>query len=450
VSRRRDLRNVLAIARREFVARGATRTFVISTVVLVLLVCGVALSPIIVRYVGDQVGTDRVALFAGDAPAALDPRGTLERLLNASANVLPGSAAPTERLAYEVVPVASVGELQQGIEAGTYGAGLVFGRAPNGDLAVTLYTKDVPTSRLPQLLQQAATAIVVGDRLERLGLSPGQAAGLFAPPSVEVRRWEGETGWVEPSTEGDSAEALVGASIAGTALAVFILLAIVLYGQWVAMSVVEEKTSRVLEVILGAATPFQLLAGKVLGVGGLGLLQYVVTVVPATLILVFQDQIAGLVLGRSGATNLPSWLRPEILLVFGVMFVLAFGLYAVLYAAAGSLVSRQEDVNTVVAPLSLISTLGYLVSVWAASGIIDLRSPLVVVLTQVPFLSPYFVPSRLAFGTISPLEVVSAVGLLLVSIPIAIGFAARLYAAGVLMYGQRPGLRMLVVALRGH
>jgi len=450
VSRRRDLRNVLAIARREFVARGATRTFVISTVVLVLLVCGVALSPIIVRYVGDQVGTDRVALFAGDAPAALDPRGTLERLLNASANVLPGSAAPTERLAYEVVPVASVGELQQGVEAGTYGAGLVFGRAPNGDLAVTLYTKDVPTSRLPQLLQQAATAIVVGDRLERLGLSPGQAAGLFAPPSVEVRRWESETGWVEPSAEGDSAEALVGASIAGTALAVFILLAIVLYGQWVAMSVVEEKTSRVLEVILGAATPFQLLAGKVLGVGGLGLLQYVVTVVPATLILVFQDQIAGLVLGRSGATNLPSWLRPEILLVFGVMFVLAFGLYAVLYAAAGSLVSRQEDVNTVVAPLSLISTLGYLVSVWAASGIIDLRSPLVVVLTQVPFLSPYFVPSRLAFGTISPLEVVSAVGLLLVSIPIAIGFAARLYAAGVLMYGQRPGLRMLVVALRGH
>lgn len=450
MSRRRDLRNVLAIARREFVARGATRTFVISTVVLVLLVCGVALSPIIVRYVGDQVGTDRVALFAGDAPAALDPRGTLERLLNASANVLPGSAAPTERLAYEVVPVASVGELQQGVEAGTYGAGLVFGRAPNGDLAVTLYTKDVPTSRLPQLLQQAATAIVVGDRLERLGLSPGQAAGLFAPPSVEVRRWESETGWVEPSAEGDSAEALVGASIAGTALAVFILLAIVLYGQWVAMSVVEEKTSRVLEVILGAATPFQLLAGKVLGVGGLGLLQYVVTVVPATLILVFQDQIAGLVLGRSGATNLPSWLRPEILLVFGVMFVLAFGLYAVLYAAAGSLVSRQEDVNTVVAPLSLISTLGYLVSVWAASGIIDLRSPLVVVLTQVPFLSPYFVPSRLAFGTISPLEVVSAVGLLLVSIPIAIGFAARLYAAGVLMYGQRPGLRMLVVALRGH
>ncbi len=444
---RRDLRNILAVARREFLARGATRTFVISTAVLVLVVAGVALSPILIRYFGDQVGTDRIGLVARDAPATLDARGTLERLLNASAAVQPGASAG--RGAYEVVAVATVEALERGVEDGTYDAGLALGRTSGGDLGFTLYTKGLPTSRLPQLLQQAAAAIAIGDRLERLGLSPTQAAGLFAPPSFEVRRWSSEAGWTAPSSETDTAEAMLGASLAGTALAVFILLAIVLYGQWVAMSVVEEKTSRVLEVILGAATPFQLLAGKVIGVGGLGLLQYVVTVAPATLILVFQDQIAALVLGTGGAANLPSWLSPAILLAFGVMFVLAFGLYAVLYAAAASLVSRQEDVNAVVAPLSLVSTVGYIVSVWAASGVVDLRSPLIVVLTQVPFLSPYFVPSRLAFGTISPPEVVLAVVLLALSIPVAIWFAARLYSAGILMYGQRPGLRTLLVALRG-
>jgi ABC-2 type transport system permease protein len=132
------------------------------------------------------------------------------------------------------------------------------------------------------------------------------------------------------------------------------------------------------------------------------------------------------------------------------MFVLAFGLYAVLYAAAASLVSRQEDVNAVVAPLSLVSTVGYVISVWAASGVVDLRSPLIVVLTQIPFLAPYFVPSRLAFGTISPIEVGSASLLLALSIPVAIWFAARLYSAGILMYGQRPGLRTLVRALRSQ
>ncbi|HWP63184.1 MAG TPA: ABC transporter permease [Candidatus Binatia bacterium] len=445
----RDLRNIGAVARREFIARGATRTFVISTVVLVLIVCGVALSPILVRYFGEEAGTDRIALVADEAPASLDVRGTLERLLNASAALAPGTAPGSGRQAYEVEAVSSADVARQGVEEGRYDAGLVLGRSASGDLAFTLYTKALPTSRLPQLLQQAAAAVVIGDRLERLGISPTQAAGLFAPPSFEVRRWDAETGWAAGPDEDDTAEAIVGASIAGTALAVFILLAIVLYGQWVAMSVVEEKTSRVLEVILGAATPFQLLAGKVVGVGGLGLLQYVVTVVPAALILVFQDQIAALVLGEGGGANLPTWLSPGILLAFGVMFVLAFGLYAVLYAAAGSLVSRQEDVNTVVAPLSLVSTLGYVISVWAASGVLDLRSPVVVVLTQVPFLAPYFVPSRLAFGTISPFEVVLAVVLLLVSIPIAIWFAARLYSAGILMYGQRPGLRMLLAALRG-
>ncbi len=447
----RDLRNIGAVARREFFARGATRTFVFSTVVLVLLVSGVALSPIIVRFFGDQAGTDRIALVGDAAPPSLDVRGTLERLLNASAIVAPGTSRPgtNGRPAFEVDAVATADEAQRGVEEGRYDAGLVLGRSASGDLAFTLYTKALPTSRLPQLLQQAAAAIVIGDRLDRLGISPSQAAGLFAPPTFEVRRWDAETGWAERPDTTDTAEAIVGASIAGTALAVFILLAIVLYGQWVAMSVVEEKTSRVLEVILGAATPFQLLAGKVIGVGGLGLLQYLVTVVPAALILVFQDQIAALVLGQEGGANLPTWLTPGILVAFGVMLVLAFGLYAVLYAAAGSLVSRQEDVNTAVAPLSLVSTVGYVVSVWAASGVVDLRSPLIVVLTQVPFLAPYFVPSRLAFGTISPAEVVLAVVLLLLSIPVAIWFAARLYAAGILMYGQRPGLRTLLAALRG-
>ncbi len=447
---RRDLRNILAVARREFLVRATTRTFIVGTLVLVLVVCAVALSPILVRYFGERAGTDRIALVADEAPASLDVRGTLERLLNASAAGLPGSETSSAgRQAYEVVAVATAEAARHGVEEGTYAAGLELRRASSGDLGFTLYTKGLPTSRVPQLLQQAVTAIAIGDRLERLGLSPAQAASLFAPPEFEVRRWDSEAGWTAGSNEDDSPEAIIGASIGGTALAVFILLAIVLYGQWVAMSVVEEKTSRVLEVILGAATPFQLLFGKVVGVGGLGLVQYVVTVVPAAIILVFQDQIAGLVLGDGGGASLPSWLSLQLLLVFGVMFVLAFGLYSVLYAAAGSLVSRQEDVNTVVAPLTLVSTLGYVVSVWAASGVVDLRSPIIVVLTQVPFLSPYFVPSRLVFGTISPAEVALAILLLLVSIPIAVWFAARLYSAGILMYGQRPGLRVLLAALRG-
>jgi ABC-2 type transport system permease protein len=222
-----------------------------------------------------------------------------------------------------------------------------------------------------------------------------------------------------------------------------------LYGQWVAMSVAEEKSSRVMEIVLGAATPFQLLAGKVLGVGALGLLQYVVVFIPAIVAIVFQDAIASAILGGTASVGLPAGLTIDLLVAFGVLFVLGFALYAALYAGAASLVSRQEDVNQIVGPLTLLSVAGYMVAAYAGTGLIDIASPLVVILSYVPFLSPYLMLSRMGMGVASPLEVLLAIAILAASIPVALWVAARLYGAGVLMYGQRPSLRTMFRVLRG-
>jgi ABC-2 type transport system permease protein len=234
----------------------------------------------------------------------------------------------------------------------------------------------------------------------------------------------------------------------GFALTIFIFMAIIVYGQWVAMSVAEEKSSRVMEVILGAATPFQLLAGKVVGVGALALTQYVVVFVPAALGIAFQDRIAALVLGGSASGDLPSGLSVGLLVAFGALFTLGFALYSVLYAGAASLVTRQEDVSQVVMPLTLLSTAGYMVGAYAGSGLIDASSPLAVALSYVPLTSPYLMLSRLSAGRAGPLDVVVAVVILIVTIPAALWLAARLYRAGVLMYGQKPSMRTMVRALR--
>jgi ABC-2 type transport system permease protein len=225
-------------------------------------------------------------------------------------------------------------------------------------------------------------------------------------------------------------------------------MAIIGYGNWVAMSVAEEKNSRVMEVILGAATPFQLLAGKVVGAGAAALTQYAAIAIPAGLALAFQSQIASLLLGSSNATELPSGLTVGMLVAFGLLFVLGFGLYAVLYAGAASLVSRQEDVNQIVTPLTLLSTAGYLVAAYAGSGIIEASSPIVTVLSYVPLTSPYLMLSRIGAGLVGPTEVAVSVAILAASFPAALWVAARLYRAGVLMYGQRPGLGTLLHALR--
>ena len=139
-----------------------------------------------------------------------------------------------------------------------------------------------------------------------------------------------------------------------------------------------------------------------------------------------------------------------LLAVFGVMFVLGFALYAVLYAGAASLVSRQEDVNQIVAPLTMISVGGYIVASYAGTGLIPIDSPIIVVMSFIPFFSPYLMLTRMGVGTATPLEIVVAVALLAAFIPVALWVAARLYRSGVLLYGQPPTPRTLVRALRGR
>ena len=120
-----------------------------------------------------------------------------------------------------------------------------------------------------------------------------------------------------------------------------------------------------------------------------------------------------------------------------------------MYAGAAALVSRTEDINQIVAPMTLVATAGYLVAVYSSTGLLDPNSTFVVVMSYIPFFSPYLMLSRVGTGIAGPVEVLIAIALLLIAIPIAIWIAARFYAAGVLMYGQRPSLRLMLRVLRG-
>ena len=202
-----------------------------------------------------------------------------------------------------------------------------------------------------------------------------------------------------------------------------------------------------MEIILATASPFQLLAGKVLGVSAAAFLQFGAVLVTTTLALLAQRQIAALVFGDAAGVSLPAGLTPEILASFAAFFVLGFLLYAVLFAAAGSLVSRQEDVSQIVTPLTVLMSAAYFVALYASLGTIDVDAPWVVLLSWVPFMSPYLMLSRLNAATVGPFEVIAAVLLLAATIVVMTWVAARIYAAGVLLYGQKPGLRGMWRAL---
>jgi ABC-2 type transport system permease protein len=200
-----------------------------------------------------------------------------------------------------------------------------------------------------------------------------------------------------------------------------------------------------MELLISAATPGQLVVGKVVGLGLAGLVQYLAILTPALLTLLFQDRIAAAILGSSGGVSLSlAALTPGLLAAYGGFWILGFTLYALIYAAAGSLVSRAEDLQVLALPLSLIAIGGYVQALLALSGGI---SPIVRISSYIPFWSPLVMLTRLTVGHVEPWELVLSFGLLAASIPIIAVIAVRVYSAGVLLYGQRPGARAIVGAI---
>jgi ABC-2 type transport system permease protein len=424
--------NIAAVARREYTVRLGTRSFMFGTLLLVIGVVVIALLPVIVRYI-DQTDATNVAVVTTAEDLAADPVATLTTVLNTP------PTAGTEASAKPNFIVTAIDDVTAGradVVAGRYAALLEITRVPGGELDFTLYTNDSATGRAAALGRQAANAIALADRLDRLGVEAADQATLFAPATFDVS-------WPDPERTDPTRGTMetVGQDMLAFGMTILIFMMIIMYGTWIAMSVVEEKSSRVMEVVLNAATPFQLLAGKVFGVGAVAFTQYGAVVVAGGLALMAQGLVASLVLGDAATTALPEGLTLGLLLLFGVYGVLGFLVYSCLYAAAGSLISRQEDVNAIVMPMTLISTGGYLVGVYAAMGLLDIRAGWITVLTQVPFVSPFMMLGRIATGIAEPWEIVLSISLLVVTIAGSLWLAARIYAAGVLLYGQRPGVR---------
>jgi ABC-2 type transport system permease protein len=263
----------------------------------------------------------------------------------------------------------------------------------------------------------------------------------FQIPDTQVLRSTGGGG-SGPVT----ASAYASRLIVGAVFGILIFLTIVIYGMWVAAGVVAEKSSRVMEMLISAASPRQLVVGKAIGIGLAGATQVAIVLTPAILVLLFEDRLATAILGPSAgiAPSLQA-LSPGLVIGFAVFYVLGFALYSLIYAAAGSLVSRPEDLQIIALPLSLVAIIGYLLAILALTGGITWFIRLA---SYIPFWSPFVMLTRLSVGRVETGELVVSVALLVATILFTSVAAIRIYGAGVLLYGQRPGLRAYVEAAR--
>lgn len=422
-----NVANIIAIARREFTVRIRTRSYQLGSVVLVIGVLAFAFLPVIGRlFEGGE--TKPIALYVTATNLPSDPATTLTEILNASTQATPGGAT-----SYVITVVDDLSSARTGVAAGDYSGALAIGRSAESELTFDYFAKDtssVKSNLTAALVKQAAQSLAVADRLARLGIAPSEQTTLFMPAAFALQV-------ADPAQAGAGAENY----LIGFGLTILIFMMIVLYGSWIAMSVVEEKSSRVVEVVLNAATPFQLLTGKVLGVGALALLQYIAILAAGGLALVLQGPISTTLLGDAGAgVGVPAGLNAWVLVLLLVYGVLGFMLYSVLFAAAASLVSRQEDVNQSIMPMMLVATAGYMVAVYAGTGLLDARAGWIAAMAEFPFFSPFMMLGRVTGGAAGVGDIALSIILLVIAIVGALWLAARIYSAGVLLYGQRPSL----------
>jgi ABC-2 type transport system permease protein len=424
--------NAWHVARREFRMRVSSRTFAVLTAFLAIVGFGLAISPVIFRALGAEEPVEIGVSVQADGLAG-DPLALMEATLN-------GGAAPGAADRFALEPVEDRDAAEDQVRSGALDGLLEISRGSDGDLTFELLSEGRESSPTSFALQQAASSLAIDDRLNRAGIDPADRDQLFLPPDFEVVS-------TDPDANRDEGIDYASRTVLSTVLVVLIFMAILTYGNWVAGSVAEEKSSRVMELLITAASPQQLLVGKVLGTGAAGLTQYAALLAAAVVGIALQGFIGQSFFGDAVQGGGPLvGATPGMLIAFGLYFLGGFLVYATLYAAAGSLVSRAEDVQQVSTPIITIAMIGYFAAILGGTTSPD--AGWVQALTYVPFFSPFLVPLRMAFDTIGPVEVVISLVLLAAGVVLTLWLASRIYAAGVLMYGQRPGLRTLWRATR--
>jgi ABC-2 type transport system permease protein len=437
--------NALHVARREYLFRVQGRTFKVTTILLAVALAAATILPTVLGAVG--VGEPpEIAVHVDADGLTTDPVTAIQAVLVAGADlgaVAEGEVPDLSESEEEDASRARVTRTDdpeaaaENVRAEELDGLLTITRNDSDDLAFEYLTDASPTDQTRILVMQGASALAIADRLERAGISAGESADLFAPPDFTATA-------ADPDDQRDEKD-FGGSILLAYVVVILTFMAILTYGNWVAQSVAEEKSGRVMELLITAATPRQLLTGKVLGTGAAGLTQYLALIVALIIGLVANGPISAAV-GVSDQLpfTLPA-VDPIWILSFTAFFLMGFVLYSTLYAGAGSMVSRIEDVQQAVGPLLYLAMAGYFVSFFAMN-IPD--AGWVKAASIVPFFSPYLMPTRMLLSTVAPWEVVLALVLLLVSIVLAIWLASRVYSAGVLLYGQRAGIRTILRAAR--
>jgi ABC-2 type transport system permease protein len=382
---------VWLIARREITTRLRSRTYQVTTIVLVLILVGLAAAaPLLKGGRSDYT----VGVTSATAPLA--------------APLAAGAASIDVTVKTRIVPDEATGRAE--VSSGKLNA-LLVGDASTVHVVVN---KDLD-DKLGDVVHVLAGRIAFAQQITKLGGNPASVDAAVTGASIQLDSLQ------KPRTY-DTQRLILGV-IAG----ILIYLSLMIAGQAIAQGVVEEKTSRVVELLLATVRPWQLMSGKVLGIGIVALAQMVVI---GTAGVLAGLSTGALTIGVSAAVGTVIWLI--------VWFLLGYFAYALAVAAVAALVSRQEDVAGVVTPVLLFLVLGYVLGISILPA--NPGNRLIETLSMIPMFAPTLMPMRIALGGVPVIESVIAVADMLIVIPVLVWLSGRIYRNAVVRSGARVRL----------
>ncbi len=422
------MNKIRAVIWREFIERVRTRAFVLSTLLFPVLMIGLTFLPALLER--RQTEPKRIAIVDG-ATGEVGVR---------VADALSAAKRETGANRYTVTRVEAGNRVPEVRDSLVKLTGTSGGDGFDGVLV--LDDASVASGRLeylgvnvtsPSEMQKLETSMQVAlrtERLKRAGIDPYLALPALREVDLQTRkvtdgRLSGESG----------ATSFIIAYLMGFVL----YLALVLYGNQVMTSVVDEKSNRIAEVLVSSLSPFQLMLGKVIGVGSVGLAQLGIWGVTATLVTTYRAPLAklfGLSANAAAAIKMPEF-RPDVLVVFLVFFVLGFLLYAAAYAAIAALCNSPQEAQQANSPITMMLVAGF-ISMFSLLG--DPSGSMARILSFVPMFSPLIVPVRYSLAPLSLAELLLSAGILLGTMLLVVWIAGKIYRVGVLMYGKRPRL----------
>jgi len=414
------MRNILLVAKREYLEQIRGRAFKVSTVGLPLILAALL---VFTYYMDNKANTGKhIAIVADDVILAAQVRQQLldDKDAHYTVDIVTAFANKEQR-----------DEWQQKVRTKQIDGLLKIDSSNPQEITATFTSLSAADVTPNGSLQNALNRGVVKERIIGKGLSPTDADALLAKVSIEA---------LQLNKDGNIGKNNGKATLIKAFLMLMLLsIPVMLYGLDMARAIIEEKTSRIFEVMLAVAKPSDLLAGKLLGVGGVGLTQIAIWVAGASAFL--GTSLAAALLTGDIAIRF-SWQEG---IFFPIYFVLGFALFTAIFSGLAATCETAQDLQKfmVVPMIPLYTSMGLL-----AVMVRDPNSTWSIAATLCPLTSPYTMIARMGMTVVPAWQIAVSIGLLVLSIWAALWFSSRLYRVGILMYGKRATLPEIVRWLR--